>query len=421
MDTVKYINSYCQEKVLGSLLCDVHPQKGRILVAEKNFACGTKLFAEAPLHLVAEAPKDPAFIRLKRLCKVKSFAHAPLWYWAALSSLTGEDYEGCNASFPSVTMEQQQQLLMFYHPEPQVPSEDSLHIVHEFWGRNAASSLALKLESLLAVWLLNCFEHSEEPVGFSTFFLPAFISHDCRPNCMWHYEGDCFTLRARRNIPVGEEITVSYLAEESLLESIASRRSQLEATKHFLCNCSTCRVALDPVRGFRCLGCQKGEIFFECGDTIKPCALGACRRCGFLATAAQANELVLQEAKVEELVQEWDRKEGSAAAYLTEEQAQRLEENMSQLFSDKHWLRDRVARHLVAYYEAAGDAKTALSFANRCSEFTAEVYPGFSALQAWSMETQGDLQLRLNGFQVGPDSVEGQGGQSSASGRAVAK
>ena len=35
----------------------------------------------------------------------------------------GEDYEGCNASFPSVTMEQQQQLLMFYHPEPQVASE----------------------------------------------------------------------------------------------------------------------------------------------------------------------------------------------------------------------------------------------------------------------------------------------------------
>ena len=35
---------------------------------------------------------------------------------------------------------------------------------------------------------------------------------------------------------------------------------------------------------------------------LRPCALGACRRCGFLATAAQANELVLQEAKVEELL-----------------------------------------------------------------------------------------------------------------------
>ena len=29
-----------------------------------------------------------------------------------------------------------------------------------------------------------------------------------------------------------------------------------QATKHFLCNCSTCRVTLDPVRGFRCLGDQ---------------------------------------------------------------------------------------------------------------------------------------------------------------------
>ena len=34
----------------------------------------------------------------------------------------------------------------------------------------------------------------QEPVGFSTFFLPAFISHDCRPNCMWHYESWAFFL-----------------------------------------------------------------------------------------------------------------------------------------------------------------------------------------------------------------------------------
>lgn len=32
----------------------------------------------------------------------------------------------------------------------------------------------------------------QEPVGFSTFFLPAFISHDCRPNCMWHYDSWAF-------------------------------------------------------------------------------------------------------------------------------------------------------------------------------------------------------------------------------------
>lgn len=403
MDTVKYINSYCRENV-ASLSCDVSPRKGRILVAEKNFACGSKLVAEPPLHLVAEAPKDPAFIRLKRLSKLHGFAHAPLWYWAALCSLAGEDCVGCNATIPHVTPEQQRRLLMLFHPEPQAPSEDSMSIVQEFWA-SAPKALPLKLESLLAVWLLNCFEHSEEPVGFSTFFLPAFISHDCRPNCMWHYEGDSFILRARRDISVGEEITVSYLAEESLLESITSRRSQLEATKHFICNCSSCSSSLDPVRGFKCLGCQEGEIFFEFDDRIRPSTEGACRQCGFLATSSQAEELVAQEAKVEEYIQQWDRKEGSAAAYLTEDIAERLEENMAQLFSEKHWLRDRVARHLVAFYEAAGDAASALSFAKRCANFTAEVYPGFSALQAWSLETQGDLELRLAGFAVGPDSV----------------
>jgi hypothetical protein len=40
--------------------------------------------------------------------------------------------------------------------------------------------------------------------------------------------------------------------------------------------------------------------------------------------------------------------------YLSQEQAQRLEENMSQLFSDKHWLRDRVARQAKNHGHAEG-------------------------------------------------------------------
>eukprot|EP00437_Effrenium_voratum_P024898 CAMPEP_0181409962 /NCGR_PEP_ID=MMETSP1110-20121109/7093_1 /TAXON_ID=174948 /ORGANISM="Symbiodinium sp., Strain CCMP421" /LENGTH=427 /DNA_ID=CAMNT_0023532493 /DNA_START=33 /DNA_END=1313 /DNA_ORIENTATION=+ len=415
-ETVQYINSYCDDTVDGSLRCDVDPHKGRVLLACWNFSCGDRLFSEAPLHLVAEAPKDPGFVRLKRLAKRRGFVHAPLWYWAALSSLSGEDCQGCNTKLQHITPEQQQRLLMLFHPEPQAPSEDSLAIVEEFFP---GGQLALKLERLLAVWLLNCFEHSEEPVGFSTFFLPAFVSHDCRPNCMWHYEGDSFIMRARRDITAGEEITVSYLAEESLLESIASRRSQLEATKHFLCNCRTCSMTLDPVRGFRCLGCGEGEIFFEEG--ARPAALGACRRCGFMATPSQAQQLAAQEMRVEEYVQEWDRKDG-AGAFLNEDNAKRLESNMAQLFSKKHWLRDRVARHLLAYYEAAGEAAEALILAKRCVDFAAEVYPGFSALHAWSLETQGDLELRLAGFLVGPDTLvpsrpfPGCAGQSPASG-----
>ncbi|CAE7864891.1 SMYD1, partial [Symbiodinium microadriaticum] len=415
-----------RDTLARSLRCDKDSSKGRILVAERTFRCGDRLFEELPLHLVAESPKDPAFVQLKRLSKLRGFVHAPLWYWAALNSLSGADCTGCSVKLTPVDAEKQQRLLMLFHPEPQAPSEDCKAIVDEFWsglGPAAKAALGLKLESLLAVWLLNCFEHSEEPVGFSTFFLPAFVSHDCRPNCMWHYEGDSFVMRARRDIPQGEEITVSYLAEESLLESTASRRAQLEATKHFLCNCATCSQALDPVRGFRCPGCGKGDIFLEMVmGSLQPSPRGACGVCGFLPTEAQAKEMIDQEARVEECVQEWDRKVNNAATYLPQDTALRLEKNMAGLFADGHWLRDRVARHLVSFYEALGAAEEALTFARRCVDFAAkvscpsqpreqarQVYPGFSALHAWSLETQGDLILRVAGFGVGPDHVEAPG------------
>ena len=102
-------------------------------------------------------------------------------------------------------------------------------------------------------------------------------------------------------------------------------------------------MTLDPVRGFRCLGlgitpniyklaafrsgCGEGEIFFEEGARLnslnfgrfcfilllaspllpvgsglpRPAALGACRRCGFMATPSQAQQLAAQEMRVEEL------------------------------------------------------------------------------------------------------------------------
>ncbi|CAE7355445.1 Plesd1 [Symbiodinium pilosum] len=158
------------------------------------------------------------------------------------------------------------------------------------------------------------------------------------------------------------------------------------------------------------LGCGNGAIYLEAVEgNVRPCARGACRLCGFCPTEAQAKLLTEQEAHVEECIQEWDRKVNNAAAYLSEDTASRLEKNMEGLFADSHWLRDRVARHLVSFYEGLGAAEEALALATRCVDFTAEVYPGFSALHAWSLETQGDLKLRVAGFGVGPDHVEASG------------
>ena len=45
----------------------------------------------------------------------------------------------------------------------------------------------------------------------------------------------------------------------------------LEATKHFLCNCNTCSLSLDPVRGFRCLGRLPVFLLGQWYDT--PCTV----------------------------------------------------------------------------------------------------------------------------------------------------
>lgn len=306
---------------------------------------------------------------------------------------------------------------MLCHPEAAEPSPDVAAIVEELWPRaHRRSALAGKLERLLSVWLLNCFEHSEEPVGFSTFFLPSFLSHSCRPNCMWHYKADDFVLRARQDIAEGDEVTVSYLAEESLVESTASRRAQLLATKHFICCCGACQAPLDRARGFVCLSCRDGEIFLDVSSAAglpTASANGACSQCGFLADSSQVAALCAQEAQVEHFVQEWDRRAGRAApdTYLTDALALRLQANLEGLFSPSHWLRDRTTRHLTAYYEATGRADLALPLATRNADFLQEAYPGCSALRAWALETQGDLQLRLAGFRlVGPSGVEAPGG-----------
>jgi len=41
----------------------------------------------------------------------------------------GEDCAGCDATFPKISVEQQQRLLMFFHPEPQMPSEAMAEIL----------------------------------------------------------------------------------------------------------------------------------------------------------------------------------------------------------------------------------------------------------------------------------------------------
>ncbi|EZG44376.1 SET domain protein [Gregarina niphandrodes] len=108
------------------------------------------------------------------------------------------------------------------------------------------------------VWILNCFEGATEPLTYLTFFAPAFSSHSCIPNALWHIdEQQRYVLVARRNIGTDEEITFTYTSDSHLLEPTLLRRQDLQATKYFECQCERCMTPCDLSRGFMCTKCPR--------------------------------------------------------------------------------------------------------------------------------------------------------------------
>eukprot|EP00923_Selenidium_pygospionis_P037235 GHVN01065231.1.p1 GENE.GHVN01065231.1~~GHVN01065231.1.p1 ORF type:complete len:450 (+),score=69.94 GHVN01065231.1:241-1590(+) len=120
------------------------------------------------------------------------------------------------------------------------------------------------LEQLLQVWVHNCFEDKDDPVGYILVFMVSFCSHSCVPNAMWYlYEDSGFVLRARRPVSKGEELSLSYLAESALFQPCQVRERFLLSTKGFKCTCPRCVTVLDASRGLRCPECLQGTVFLS--------------------------------------------------------------------------------------------------------------------------------------------------------------
>jgi len=72
------------------------------------------------------------------------------------------------------------------------------------------------------------------------------FNHSCEPNTTWTVRKvprtDSFvvTLKAKRNIKAGEEVTVSYLSSTDLHKNRIERREKLSFSWHFDCMCSLC-------------------------------------------------------------------------------------------------------------------------------------------------------------------------------------
>eukprot|EP00929_Paragymnodinium_shiwhaense_P063023 TRINITY_DN31518_c0_g1_i1.p1 TRINITY_DN31518_c0_g1~~TRINITY_DN31518_c0_g1_i1.p1 ORF type:complete len:281 (+),score=36.54 TRINITY_DN31518_c0_g1_i1:63-905(+) len=189
-----YVNEYCLLQHKGNIRCETTFLKGRIIVAERAFKVGEVIFVEPPLRIVATKDGDDAWEKLSRLCRENEdiFPYDALWYWTALCSLTIEQLP-VGSGIASVSEEVQRRLLLLYHPVDVCASEASCLLVEAFDLQVDAADM----ERLLQVWILNCFEHSDEPPAYVQYFLSAFMSHSCHPTAVWYNEGDDYVLRAR--------------------------------------------------------------------------------------------------------------------------------------------------------------------------------------------------------------------------------
>eukprot|EP00913_Durusdinium_trenchii_P031942 g29916.t1 len=350
-----YINDYCQQRHRSVVRCEWTATKGRILRSSRSFKQGEIIFREPPLHIVSEQTGHrETFERVKELCKKRpqAFVFEPLWYWAALCSLKPDQ-------------DTQKKLLLLYSMEVSAPSEASKVLAHEFRLERCCEPLCL--ERLLQVWILNCFEHTDDPLGYSTYFMSSFMSHSCYPN------------------------------------AVRSR----EDSKHFLCCCIRCSSDSDPCRGFRCPSCSNASL--RLGACQEQVEVGAetmtfrkCEHCGHALSFGEAAVLIGEETLLKEKVEEME-----GATSPDKELIQRLSKSLrrAEKSLEQHCLLDRSYQLMADLHERFAHCQEAEKYMRKRLRYQAKAYPGISGCVAWTAEAYADMLMKHAGASLDPVTV----------------
>jgi len=417
------INAYCKEHFPNDVACELVEGKGRIMIAQRDVQQGDVLFVEPPLHIVAEDPHNDAFVAVRQLCMCNpdDFDYEPLWYWTALCSLTKEQVKAGPrmGSLPTVSLEQQRRLLCLYH-EPVDRVSVAVTRIVKVLGLKVAP---LAVEELLQAWILNCFEHSDDPPGYSAYFASSFANHSCSPNAIWA-EGDdgAHVVRAREPVAKGDEVTISYLEEQVLLQSADARKKVLRDTKLFECTCPRCAaktadegesIGVDMCRGYICKACGECQVFHPLkrmgkgkgkGKTKGTALVGvSCAACGAAADCNESERLLSAETQLQAKLDKLDEQVAERGYKVMEQD--RVQSLLKLVANGKagpvgpqHWLADRLWEHLQEWYDQEGRREDARQMLRLRAAYQRRAYPGLSAALAWTLEKQADVFMRHLGF-----------------------
>uniref|UniRef100_A0A8C5MU57 [histone H3]-lysine(4) N-trimethyltransferase n=1 Tax=Leptobrachium leishanense TaxID=445787 RepID=A0A8C5MU57_9ANUR len=76
-----------------------------------------------------------------------------------------------------------------------------------------------------------------QDVGVGLYPSMSLLNHSCDPNCVIVFEGKCLHLRTVKEIPKGEELTISYI---DVMMPTRQRQNQLKRQYCFTCDCHRC-------------------------------------------------------------------------------------------------------------------------------------------------------------------------------------
>jgi hypothetical protein len=113
--------------------------------------------------------------------------------------------------------------------------------------------------------------YTESTTGVGVYLTTRLINHSCDPNCrIVRFDRDTLYLMAVKDIPVKEELTISYGG--SYKWQIQSKRKQMLKDSYFFdCDCSACKAGLQPLTtALSCPECR-GPVVIDGPMTCLDC------------------------------------------------------------------------------------------------------------------------------------------------------
>lgn len=292
-----------------------HPVKGRVLHSRRAFSPGQQIISDRALAIVTAPTEDDGnelWERLRRVCEDRELALDPVWYWTALNTACpqidrtpkpesiplqrkmadDDSADPENVLDPEVWLSPlstaaSKRLDMLYAPEVEEPSLEVMTVLHELKLDKLLDPLIVEKRLMTAVQ--NCFQCTDdrERSGLGMWFTPSFLSHSCMPNAVGAVDSNgMFNVVAQRAIKAGEEVTISYIADEDLTYNASYRRLTLAKSRQFICQCPRC-AGDDALRPCACFVCGQILMYVETGEAVRRSSF--CKR---LATQGVVNTYV---------------------------------------------------------------------------------------------------------------------------------